>query len=43
MLLSPEKGLTMAVVRRQIKAATYLGESFEASFAVQPKFLTAAP
>ncbi len=32
----------MAVVRPQIKAAAYFGEPFEASFAVQPKFLTAA-
>jgi len=32
----------MAVVRPQIKAATYFGEVFEASLACQPKFLTAA-
>ena len=33
----------MAVVRPQMKAAAYLGAPFEASFAAQPKFLTAAP
>jgi len=32
----------MAVVQPQIKAATHFGEPFEAGFAVQPKFLTAA-
>jgi hypothetical protein len=32
----------MAVTRPQMKAATYFGEPFEATFAVQPKFLTAA-